>query len=162
MSKSLAIIIALGLLLPSLSSAATYTVTDLGTLGDPIDPLSFGYAINNHGQVTGYSFVPGSHQQDVFLYDGTMHDLGIPGWGYGINDSGNVAGTSAHAFLYDGTMHDLGTLGGTSSEARGINGSNQVTGYSSLAVSSGSHGQHAFLYDGTMHDLGTLGRAIAR
>ncbi|MEW6602264.1 MAG: hypothetical protein AB1499_14930 [Nitrospirota bacterium] len=51
-------------------------------------------------------------------------------------------------------MKDLGTLGGTLSEAYGINDKGQIVGYSE--TSSGS--LHAFLYEkGEMKDLGTLG-----
>jgi probable HAF family extracellular repeat protein len=50
---------------------------------------------------------------------------------------------------------DLGTLGGTSSEAEGINHGGQVVGNADLP---GDESQHAFLYNGsTMTDLGTLG-----
>jgi probable HAF family extracellular repeat protein len=71
-----------------------------------------------------------------------MQDLGTLGgahsFGWGINDSGQVVGSSAtatgemHAFLWtDGVMQDLGTfLGGYYSSALGINNSGQVVGYS--------------------------------
>jgi probable HAF family extracellular repeat protein len=51
-------------------------------------------------------------------------------------------------------MRDLGTLGGTDSQANGINDSGQVVGWSADNI---GH-QRAFLYkDGVMKDLGTLG-----
>jgi probable HAF family extracellular repeat protein len=53
------------------------------------------------------------------------------------------------------TVVNLGTLGGTLSEARGINDNGQVVGYSYI---SGNSTTHAFLWqNGTMTDLGTLG-----
>src|ERR1700754_1691500 len=48
---------------------------------------------------------------------------------------------------------DLGTLGGTTSEAYGINESGQVAGGAQRADGN----VHAFFYDGTLHDLGTIG-----
>jgi len=52
------------------------------------------------------------------------------------------------------TITDLGTLGGTNSDATGINASGQVVGYSELPGGT----THAFLWqNGTMTDLGTLG-----
>ena len=84
---------------------------------------------------------------------------------YGINDAGQVVGSSysntegSHAFITgpDGAgITNLGTLGGVGSEARGINDVGQVIGDSGTA--SGQY--HAFITgpDGLgMTDLGTLG-----
>lgn len=57
---------------------------------------------------------------------------------------------SAHAYA----VVDLGTLGGTTSEAYGLNDAGVVVGRSTLA---GDTASHAFVYrDGAMHDLGVL------
>ena len=56
-------------------------------------------------------------------------------------------------------MTDLGTLGGTNSNAYGINDSGQVVG---MPTPPATPLQHAFLYSGsTMTDLGTLGGTIS-
>lgn len=85
--------------------------------------------------------------------------------GYGVNDSGQVAGIATtaggnhRAFLSapnGGALKDLGTLGLDSSEGYGVNASGQVTGYSSTA----GNEIHAFLSapdGGALTDLGTLG-----
>jgi probable HAF family extracellular repeat protein len=165
--KTTTLLIALFALLniaPSAWSATIYSITDLGTLGGF---ASYGYGINASGEVTGEAYTTGGSEFHAFLYDGTMHDLGMPGgiggflsYGNAINASGQVTGNGNkaggsspyHAFLYDGTMHDLGTLGGTYSEGDAINALGQVAGVSSTT---GNAAYHAFLYDGTMHDLGT-------
>ena len=109
---------AFALAVPTLSAAADYNVVGLGALGGS---SSIAAAISSNGLVTGYATIGG--QQHIFLYDGSMHDLGI-GTASGVNASGMVVGTnsSGDAFLYDGTMHDLGA--GTS--AYGINNSGQI------------------------------------
>jgi len=135
--------------------------------------LSFGSSyssatgINNSGQAVGVWILGGAG--NVYLYNsGVMTDLGIiggvnalNGWGgYGINNSGQVVGTSTiapnsyQAFLYsNGAMTSLGTLGGASSYGYGINGSGQVVGWSTTA----SNSNHAFLYsNGVMTDLNDL------
>jgi probable HAF family extracellular repeat protein len=93
-----------------------------------------------------------------------LMDLGTLGGrttsAWGINDSGQIVGTSAtasgaqHAFLYsDSTLTDLGTFGGTESGACDINSSGQVVGYSLPHTGPAS----AVLYsDSTVTYLGTL------
>src|SRR6187401_912248 len=177
---------ALALSLTTAAQAASYTVTDLGTLGGT---ESFGSGLNASGQVAGASYMAGDANIDAFLWrptapngaSGTKSGLGTLGgahsFGNGLNASGQVAGESAttgnaatHAFLWkpttpggaSGTMHDLLTLGGTNSYGYGINATGQVTGASDRT---GNTRTHAFLWkpstpngtSGTMFNLGSLG-----
>ena len=150
----------------SAQAAVLYDVVDLGTLGGS---ASAGNAINNAGQVVGYSFTTGDNYIDIhaFLYSGgVMSDLGTLGGsssqGYAINNAGQVAGRSgttgnvgAHAFLYSGgVMSDLGTLGGVESVGYGINNAGQVVGES---LTTGNTAYHAFVSNGGgMSDLNLL------
>jgi len=113
-----------------------YKVEDLGTLGGS---RSWASAINDSGQVVGYSYLAGDQNYHAFLYkDGKMTDLrtlgGTSSVAKGINKSGQVVGWSDNssgerrAFLYDSTngMKDLNDsipadLGWTLYEAAGIN-----------------------------------------
>ncbi len=57
-----------------------------------------------------------------------------------------------------GAIVDLGTLGGSGSEARGVNNLGQIVGMSGVA---GEANGHAFLYKGgNMQDLGDLGPGV--
>jgi probable HAF family extracellular repeat protein len=143
--------------------AGGYTVTDLGTLGGF---QSEAYALNDWGEVTGWSYTA-AFQGHAFLFsNGTMTDLGLGtvsgsvSVGRGINNLGEVtgyanAGSGSHAFLYSGGVRtDLGTFGGFFSSGTAINDAGQIAGYAENAA---GH-DRAFLYsNGTMTDLGTLG-----
>ena len=68
---------------------------------------------------------------------------------------GAMALDSEETQIPEYSLIDLGTLGGSSSQAYGINNLGQAIGY---AATSSSGSNHAFLYkNGTMQDLGTLG-----
>lgn len=122
---------------------------DLGTLPGAV--LSSGAAINNSGQVVGYSDVNGNAR--AFLYSGgQMQDLGtLPGSVYssatGINNSGQVVGSSysnnnSRAFLHGGgQMTDLNNLirnspGWILQQANAINDRGQIAGTGRISAQS--------------------------
>ena len=106
------------------------SVHDLGSLGGTANPAvpgvaNIGFVINNGGEVTGVSALPGNTTTRAFLWTRQkgMQNLGtIPGdtnsSGLGLNDRGDVVGGSftdpvenTRAFLWqNGVMHDLNTL----------------------------------------------------
>jgi probable HAF family extracellular repeat protein len=146
-------------------SGESFGITNLGSLGGR---TTMPAAINNTGQVVGYSQLAGTIAGHAFLYsDGKMMDLGTLGGSnssaLGINSSGQIVGVSdvvsfplvRHPFLYSaGTMTDLGTLGGPEGEAEGINASGQIVG---TAQPNATGPWNGFLYSGgTMMDLGSL------
>jgi probable HAF family extracellular repeat protein len=143
------------------------TLTNLGTLAGGMQ--SFGYALNDAGQVVGASNGSGVSQLHAVLFNaGTTVDLnhllsGSISNGYAINASGDIAGgfvgaiKSFHAYRYlvaTGTVTDLGTFGGTTSQAYGINVLGEVTGFAHTP----SQDAHAFRYNSEgLTDLGTFG-----
>lgn len=157
--------------------AATYAngqVTDLGTLSSYYNKTA-GSLINDSGTVAGTASHSGDPNSPVhtFIYsNGTMTDIGSLGnntYQYtqpnAINSKREIVGYSAPVFTptisnqqaysyLDGTMTALGTLGGTYSEAQGVNDQGDIVGFSQLA---GDDRNTAFLYeDGTMIDLNSL------
>jgi probable HAF family extracellular repeat protein len=143
---------------------------DLGIAGR----ISQANAINKAGDVAGQAQFPtrnGPVLRAALWHHNRLRNLGTLGSdasiATGINDRGQVAGTSetaqgeTHAFRWsNGKLRDLGTLGGTLTEAQGINGRGDVVGISSTGQrdANGLDIEHAFLWhNGTMLDLGTLG-----
>jgi probable HAF family extracellular repeat protein len=154
------------------------TMLDLGTLGGP---NSYGYNVNDRGQVAGRSNtnvipdpatgIPAVHP---FLWtDGTMIDLGTLGGTSGgqnnLNNLGQVVGSSAlagdgsfHPYLWSrGRLTDLGTFGGKNGDANWINDSGDAVGWAEFAIPCPGCGEpgdqvyHAALWKhGTVIDLG--------
>ena len=139
-------------------------------IGGGVDGIS--YCINALGRSVGY--VTRSDQARHATLFGTNGessvDLGTLGGfnsqAYGINDAGQIVGTSAlpgnsifHAILYSGTGSnniDLGSLGGISAFAYAINNSGEIVGNSYPATNNNSI-FHAFIYkNGVMTDINGL------
>lgn len=140
----------------------TGVAIDLGNLGGSF--RSTAAAINDNGDVAGWSSLPNQNTFHAFLWKaGTMTDLGSLGgqsYGVALNASdqvvgaAGVAGGGQHAFLWSGgVMSDLGTLGGTFSYARGINDGGSIVGYALTSTNA----QRAVIWNqGTIHDLNDL------
>ena len=139
---------------------------DLGTLGGTCGNPT---ALNNKGQVVGFSNLNGDQFSDPFLWDeGELIDLyvhsvgGNPLTANAINDKADIVGGGAFpnrvfdAYLWrNGVATDLGTLAGDCySEAWAINSNGQVVG---ISFSCDFSRQRAFLWEnGSMVDLDTL------
>lgn len=133
-TKYLAVAAVVGLTsLAARADAPRYTLVDVGNLWDysvaPNGARAWGYSVNNHGDVAGFSFMnaPGEGSVRSFVYkNGQTINIGAPVpdaygvWAYGINDAGIVTGIweptsqpNYRPFTYDtntNTFTDLGPL----------------------------------------------------
>jgi probable HAF family extracellular repeat protein len=147
--------LALGLVAATATAAPAATATrpkavalrDLGTLGGT---SSWGTAVNDRGQVTGYSELADGSYQPFRWQDGVMTRIVTPGTtalGRLINNRGQVAGTWApspsqdsRGFLWDGGRFiDLSPI----ANVIDINDRGQAVGW----AWSEETGQQAYLYD---------------
>lgn len=126
---------------------------DLLTLDASADPVSSASAVNDAGQITGYSYTThtanGEHGFHAFVI--APQDTNADG----VGDNWVVTTTPGVNDL----MVDIGTLGGTNSWGRDINNDGVIVGESDTAPDAdGNHATHAFMWqNGQMTDLGTLG-----
>jgi len=144
---------------------AAYVVEDLGAL--PGDSSSVAWAINENGDVVGWSMGPNGTRG--FVFTGASGMVALPGLpnrprtvARDLNDAGLIVGSAnaggtdlGHAVLWSGgSVQDLGTIGtGYYSEAWGVNALGDVVGWSYTNGGSGLSGVHAFLYSGNTKTL---------
>lgn len=139
-------------------------LTDLGTL--PGGSSSYGYDINNKGQVVGTAMNSAGQFRAVLWSNGAIVDLGtLPGhtasYARAINDAGQIVGASttgypnysSRAFLWEnGVMTDLGNVVDSDYvQASDINNLGQVIGSARTAT---QYRSTAFVWsNGTMTNL---------
>ncbi|MCH7546558.1 MAG: hypothetical protein IID30_09190 [Planctomycetes bacterium] len=147
----------------------------------PGTTLSFAFAINRDGWITGYwgnSISGPGEAAIIWKPDGSMININddLPGTssqGRDINAHGQVTGwigsfPSSQAFLWDnGQVTELPLIpGGTMSLGRAINNLGLIVGSGLVTVEGSTSVEHAFYWDGlTTIDLGTLPgfeRSVAR
>jgi probable HAF family extracellular repeat protein len=137
---------------------------------------TWGFGINNNGQVAGRS-VNAQSKDRAYLYSSgdVYQDLGsLPNAepaasAFALNAAGiavgevavnNVVNSNRHPAIFNGsTITDLGTFGGNTGRATAINASGVVVGVADTSVIVNFEpNQHAFRYaSGNKTDLGTIG-----
>src|SRR5437773_2647028 len=111
---------------PSAPQTHRYRAIDLGTLGGA---TSVAAAVNDRGQVVGYSMTAANTWHGFLWQDGRMTDLGVTS-ARDINNrgqivGGTVVGTEFHAYRWQGgVVTDLGVSG----EAMAVNAGGTVVG----------------------------------
>lgn len=152
------------------------SVHDIGNLGGTVNTASIGvgnmaFAINDRGQVTGGSALPGNQTIHAFLWTQAagIQDLGtlrgdVWSVGLGINDTGDIVGASLDGPLatgnpratiwHNGKPADLNALVPADTSmyllvAFGINGAGQIVGFGVDLNSGEVHGFMATPISGT-------------
>lgn len=145
--------------------AIVWNGTDLLGLGGPFSAAT---AINNVGQIVGYSEVTTESRVHAVLWnDLNVTDLGTLGGddnseAYAINTRGQIVGVSgSYGFLFEnGTMTALNPpsgTGGVGTWANGIDDAGDIVGYTLIPVLPGGAQDVATLWHGTTAlDLNTL------
>lgn len=146
-SKLLLLMVAAGISLGIVTSADAknkirYRYYDLGTLGGDI---SWSTGVNNWGHVVGVSQTNTQNEFRGFLWThNEMKNLGVLdadfiSGAWSINDRGQIVGFSLNSaferrpVLWDHAgIHELETLGGTYSDAFGINQHGEIAGWATL------------------------------
>jgi len=145
-------------------------MTDLGGFGGTCTQA---FALNNQGQVAGFSNRTGDQSQAAFLWEnGSIHKLGGSLGGhytvaYALNEQGQAVGVGTlpgdstfHATLWKSlkSITDLGAVGADPcSYAAAINAEMQVVGASTPACDDFDDIARAFLWeDGSLFDLNSL------
>ena len=151
---------------PPYRTGVIFENLNVASLGYP-NNVNHGRGINDNGLVLATYDVNGGRRS--YLYqNGAIINWNLADYqgkyliGTKINNDGDITGNIRpglaqdwHAFAYlNGTLSDLGTLGGSSSQGRGINESKQIVGHS--LDSSGV--KRAYIWDNLngMVDLNTL------
>jgi len=152
--------------LTSASCPPKIRIIDLGAYGRKAIAL----AVNESGQVVGWSPVPGDSIQGFFwTKQGGLVELGSLGGGSSevsyVNASGVVVGystttggqTHAASWTMNGGWTDLGTLGGAISVATMVSPGGQIVGTSGISGDQTARHPFSWTKQGGMVDLGTLG-----
>jgi probable HAF family extracellular repeat protein len=148
---------ATAVLVPPYTSPGNYTLVPAPLCQTVVD----GRAVDG-GDVVGRFATPGSAPNEAFHWEGAGAAQLLGDWfptdleGQFISGRRFIGGVSmAVRSVYPAAPADLGTLGGASSDGRGVNGLGWVVGSSET----GGGETHAFLWtpDDGMIDLGTLG-----
>ena len=174
--RALCLIVSMGAFLAATALNAVAQGYVVEELVHPDGHLVRAEAVNNLGDVAGYTTDPATYMMQGFVWapDSGFTELGslpVPehneSSAYAINDAGQVAGASIYwdwdLFDYAGAsilwtpgsgMEDLGTFGGYKSQSWGLNEAGQVVGESMMPDDL----SRAFLWDpgSGIQDLGLL------